>query len=29
MSDEIHALEKNNTWILTDLPPCKKAIGCR
>jgi hypothetical protein len=29
MSDEIQALEENNTWVLTDLPPHKTAIGCR
>lgn len=29
MSDEIRALEENKTWILTDLPPHKTAIGCR
>jgi len=28
MSDEIRALEENKTWILTDLPPHKTAIGC-
>ncbi|XP_074305495.1 uncharacterized protein LOC141640711 [Silene latifolia] len=29
MRDEINALERNNTWKLTDLPPNKKALGCR
>jgi hypothetical protein len=29
MSDEIHALEENNTWFLTDLPSHKKTIGRR
>jgi hypothetical protein len=29
MNSEIEALELNKTWILTDLPPGKKAIGCR
>jgi hypothetical protein len=29
MQDEIAALEENNTWILVDLPPNKKPIGCR
>ncbi|KAL0423481.1 UNVERIFIED_CONTAM: putative mitochondrial protein [Sesamum radiatum] len=26
---KISALEKNNTWCVTELPPNKKAIGCR
>ena len=26
---EIAALEANNTWTLTPLPPNKKAIGCK
>lgn len=26
--DEISTLERNKTWIITDLPPGKKAIGC-
>ncbi|XP_074301109.1 uncharacterized protein LOC141632460 [Silene latifolia] len=29
MQDEIHALENNNTWELTELPANKKALGCR
>ena len=29
MNTELTALELNNTWILTTLPPNKKAIGCR
>ncbi|XP_074291353.1 uncharacterized protein LOC141618145 [Silene latifolia] len=29
MKEEIYALESNDTWELTDLPPNKKALGCR
>ena len=29
MSDEIHALEINNTWQLTPLPASKVPIGCK
>lgn len=29
MQEEIDALERNNTWTLEDLPPGKKAIGCK
>jgi hypothetical protein len=29
MQAEINALEENKTWILVDLPPNKKPIGCR
>jgi len=29
MQAEITALEENKTWILVDLPPNKKLIGCR
>nr|KYP36406.1 Retrovirus-related Pol polyprotein from transposon TNT 1-94 [Cajanus cajan] len=29
MHDEITALEANDTWVLTDLPPNKTTIGCR
>ena len=29
MATEIVALEANNTWILTSLPPNKKPIGCK
>lgn len=29
MAAEIHALEANNTWLLTDLPPNKRPIGCK
>jgi len=29
MQREIHALEKNDTWEIDDLPPNKKALGCK
>ena len=29
MQAELHALQTNNTWTLTTLPPHKTAIGCR
>ncbi|XP_074284145.1 uncharacterized protein LOC141608700 [Silene latifolia] len=29
MKEEIAALESNDTWELTELPPNKKALGCR
>ena len=29
MQAELHALQMNNTWTLTTLPPHKVAIGCR
>lgn len=29
MSDEIQALEANNTWSLVHLPPGKRALGCQ
>ncbi|GKA27203.1 putative RNA-directed DNA polymerase [Tanacetum coccineum] len=29
MNKEIEALHRNNTWILTDLPIGRKAIGCK
>jgi hypothetical protein len=29
MKDEIQALQNNKTWIVTDLPPGKKALGCK
>jgi hypothetical protein len=29
MKAEIDALEANNTWVLTELPPNKHAIGCK
>jgi len=29
MSDELLALEQNNTWIITDLPPGKSVIDCK
>jgi hypothetical protein len=29
MAAQIHALEANNTWLLTDLPPNKRPIGCK
>lgn len=29
MQEEIDALERNGTWTLEDLPPGKKAIGCK
>jgi hypothetical protein len=29
MQDEIIALERNHTWDIVDLPPGKKAIGCK
>ena len=28
MAEEIQALEKNDTWVLQDLPPGKKPISC-
>ena len=27
MNEELFALENNHTWVITDLPPGKKAIG--
>lgn len=27
--DEIHALEKNNTWEITELPQGKRTVGCK
>ena len=27
--DEITALEKNGTWVITDLPKGKQPIGCK
>ncbi|XP_061340363.1 uncharacterized mitochondrial protein AtMg00810-like [Gastrolobium bilobum] len=29
MKKEINALEENNTWVLVDLPPRKRTIGCK
>ncbi|XP_019052229.1 PREDICTED: uncharacterized protein LOC109114322 [Nelumbo nucifera] len=29
MAAEIKALEDNGTWVITDLPPCKRAVGCK
>jgi len=29
MNLELQALEDNHTWVITPLPPGKKAIGCR
>ena len=29
MLDEITALEKNGTWVITDLPKGKHVIGCK
>lgn len=29
MAAEFHALQANNTWELVNLPPNKKAIGCK
>jgi len=29
MNLELQALENNHTWVLTPLPPGKKAIGCK
>lgn len=29
MQREIQALENNETWVLDDLPPNKKALGCK
>lgn len=29
MNQELMALEKNHTWELTELPPGKRAIGCK
>jgi hypothetical protein len=29
MEEEIHAIQKNDTWELTTLPPKKKTIGVK
>jgi hypothetical protein len=29
MLEEMEALDKNNTWVLTTLPPNKKIVGCK
>ena len=29
MQNELEALESNQTWILTDLPPSKRPIDCK
>ena len=28
-SEEIKALEKNGTWVISDLPPGKKPVACK
>lgn len=28
MREELEALRKNETWVLTDLPKGKKVVGC-
>lgn len=27
--EEINALEKNHTWVITNLPEGKKTVGCK
>ncbi len=29
MMEEMEALDKNNTWVITTLPPNKKVVGCK
>lgn len=29
MNLELEALARNNTWVLIDLPPTKRPIGCK
>jgi hypothetical protein len=29
MLEEMAALDKNNTWVLTTLPPNKRVVGCK
>lgn len=29
MQKEINALKDNNTWVITDILPGKKALGCK
>jgi hypothetical protein len=29
MLEEMEALDKNNTWVLTSLPPNKRVVGCK
>lgn len=29
MNDEMEALYRNQTWVLTDLPPGRKPVGCK
>ena len=29
VTQEIKALEKNDTWVISDLPPGKKLVGCK
>ena len=29
MDEEIHTIEKNDTWVLASLPPAKKPIGVK
>ena len=29
IQDEIDSISDNNVWTLTDLPPDRKAIGCK
>lgn len=29
MQDEINALEANNTWVISSLPPGKQVVGCK
>nr|GEV17244.1 zinc finger, CCHC-type [Tanacetum cinerariifolium] len=29
IDDEIRSIMENNTWVLSDLPPCCKPLGCK
>ena len=29
MNEELDSLEFNNTWVINNLPPMKKDIGCK